>query len=72
MPELPEVETARRLIADQALDRTIVGVDDSDAYVTRPHPPGQLRDALLGRRLTAARRRGKIHLGRDVRAGRGP
>ena len=59
MPELPEVETARSLIADQALDRTIVGVDDSDAYVTRPHPPGQLRDALLGRRLTAARRRGK-------------
>jgi formamidopyrimidine-DNA glycosylase len=59
MPELPEVETARSLIADQALGRTIVGVDDSDAYVTRPHPPGQLRDALLGRRLTAARRRGK-------------
>ncbi len=59
MPELPEVETARSLIADQALDRTIVGVDDSDTYVTRPHTPGQLRDALVGRRLTAARRRGK-------------
>ena len=59
MPELPEVETARSLIADQALNRRIVAVDDSDTYVTRPHTPGQLRDALVGRSLTAARRRGK-------------
>jgi formamidopyrimidine-DNA glycosylase len=59
MPELPEVETARRLIAAQALDRTIAAVDDADTYVTRPHTPGQLRDALVGRSLTAARRRGK-------------
>ena len=59
MPELPEVETARRLIADEALNRRIVAVDDADTYVTRPHIPGQLRDALVGRSLTAARRRGK-------------
>jgi formamidopyrimidine-DNA glycosylase len=59
MPELPEVETARGVIADQALNRRIVAVDDSDTYVTRPHIPGQLRDALVGRSLTAARRRGK-------------
>ena len=59
MPELPEVETARRLIADQALNRRIVAVDDADAFVCRPHTPGQLRDALVGRTLTSARRRGK-------------
>jgi formamidopyrimidine-DNA glycosylase len=59
MPELPEVETARSLIADQALHRRIVDVDDSDAYVGRPHPPGELRSALTGRSLTAAHRRGK-------------
>lgn len=59
MPELPEVETARSLIADRALHRRIVDVDDSDRYVTRPHPPGELRSALLGRCLTAAHRRGK-------------
>jgi len=59
MPELPEVETARRLIADQALDRRIADVDDSDSYVGRPHPPGELRSALTGRSLTAAHRRGK-------------
>jgi formamidopyrimidine-DNA glycosylase len=36
-----------------------VGVDDTDTFVCRPHSPGQLRDALTGRTLTAARRRGK-------------
>ena len=59
MPELPEVETARSLIEGQALHRTIAAVDDADTYVTRPHSPGQLRAALAGRRLTAAKRRGK-------------
>ena len=59
MPELPEVETARRLIADTALGRRVVGVDDSDTFVCRPHAPGELRDALVGRTLTAAHRRGK-------------
>jgi formamidopyrimidine-DNA glycosylase len=59
VPELPEVETARRLIADHALHRRIADVDDADAYVCRPHSPGQLRAALTGRVLTAACRRGK-------------
>ena len=59
MPELPEVETARSLIADEALNRLIVDVDDSDTFVCRPHSPGELRDALTGRTLTAAHRRGK-------------
>src|ERR1700730_17039439 len=59
MPELPEVETARSLIADEALTRLIVDVDDSDTFVCRPHSPGELRDALIGRTLTAAHRRGK-------------
>jgi formamidopyrimidine-DNA glycosylase len=59
MPELPEVETARRLIADQALGRRIVAVDDTDTFVCRPHSPGELREALTGRMLTAAHRRGK-------------
>jgi formamidopyrimidine-DNA glycosylase len=59
MPELPEVETARRLIADLALGRRITGVDDADTFVCRPHSPGELRKALTGRTLTAAYRRGK-------------
>jgi formamidopyrimidine-DNA glycosylase len=59
VPELPEVEIARSLIAGQALHRRIVDVDDSDRYVTRPHSMGELRSALVGRSLTAAHRRGK-------------
>ena len=59
MPELPEVEIARRLIAGQALHRRIADVDDSDSYVVRPHSPGELRNALTGRSLSAAHRRGK-------------
>ena len=59
MPELPEVKTARSLIADRALGRRIVGVDDADTFVCRPHTAGQLRETLTGRTLTAAHRRGK-------------
>ena len=76
MPELPEVETARRLIADLALGRRITGVDDADTFVCRPHSPGELRDALTGRMLTAAHRRGKTMWcetsGPDGSAGPGP
>jgi formamidopyrimidine-DNA glycosylase len=59
MPELPEVESARQVIEATALRREIVDVDDSDTYVCRPHLPGEIRAALVGRRLTVARRRGK-------------
>ena len=59
MPELPEVETARRVLEDGALHRRIADVDDTDTFVCRPHRPGDIRRALLGRELTAARRRGK-------------
>lgn len=59
MPELPEVETARSLIDAAALHRTIVDVDDRDEWVCRPHRPGEIRAALLGRSLTTANRRGK-------------
>jgi formamidopyrimidine-DNA glycosylase len=59
VPELPEVESARSVIERAGLGRTITAVDDSDTYVCRPHLPGQIRDALVGRRLTRAHRRGK-------------
>lgn len=59
MPELPEVESARAVIERRGLGRTITAVDDTDTYVCRPHLPGQIRDALVGRSLVAAHRRGK-------------
>jgi formamidopyrimidine-DNA glycosylase len=59
MPELPEAEHARRAI-ERVLGRSIVAVDDRDTYVCRPHAPGEMAAALVGRRLTAAHRRGKF------------
>nr|WP_196791247.1 DNA-formamidopyrimidine glycosylase family protein [Motilibacter aurantiacus] len=56
---MPEVESARVAIERAGLGRRIVEVDDSDRYECRPHLPGEIRAALLGRRLTAAHRRGK-------------
>ena len=71
MPELPEVESARAVIERGALGRRIVDVDDTDTYECRPHRPGEIRAALLGRRLTGARRRGKSMWCTTSVAGRG-
>jgi formamidopyrimidine-DNA glycosylase len=59
MPELPEVERARAAIEVAGLGRRIADVDDTDTYECRPHTPGEIRQALVGRALTAAHRRGK-------------
>lgn len=59
MPELPEVERARRTL-ESVLNRRIVEVDDRDTYVCRPHAPGQIADALIGHRFVTANRRGKL------------
>jgi formamidopyrimidine-DNA glycosylase len=70
VPELPEAERARAAVEARALGRVIVSVDDGDEYVCRPHAPGEIGAALLGRRFTAARRRGKaIWLETDDGAG---
>jgi len=53
------VESARAVIERNGLRRQIIDVDDSDAYVCRPHVPGEIRHALLGGELIAAMRRGK-------------
>ncbi|MFL5846093.1 MAG: Fpg/Nei family DNA glycosylase [Solirubrobacteraceae bacterium] len=59
MPELPEVEAARKLIEERALGRVIDAVDDHDTYVCRPHTPGEISGALVGATLTSAHRQGK-------------
>src|ERR1700716_2532321 len=59
MPELPEAERARQTL-ESALGRRIVGVDDRDTYVCRPHLPGEIAAALTGHRLATAHRRGKF------------
>jgi formamidopyrimidine-DNA glycosylase len=42
------------------IGRRIAAVDDRDAYVCRPHPPGEIEDALVGHTLATAHRRGKF------------
>lgn len=71
MPELPEVESARTVIERSGLHRRIVDVDDSDTYECRPHAPGEIRAALVGRTLTSVHRRGKSMWCETSGAGRG-
>lgn len=71
MPELPEVERARALIAERALGRRVAAVDDADTYVCRPHRPGEIASALAGRTLTGAHRRGKA-MWLETDGGEGP
>ena len=59
MPELPEAERARLALED-ALGRRIVAVEDGDAYVCRPHQPGEIAAALVGESFSSAQRRGKF------------
>ena len=59
MPELPEAERAR-ITLESALGRRIAAVDDSDTYVSRPHMPGEIADALKGHTFQSAHRRGKF------------
>jgi formamidopyrimidine-DNA glycosylase len=59
VPELVEVERARALIEARALGRVIAEVDDRDTWVCRPHAPGEIAEAITGRTITAALRRGK-------------
>jgi formamidopyrimidine-DNA glycosylase len=59
VPELPEAERAR-LTLESVLGRRIAAVDDTDGYVCRPHPPGEIESALVGHRFASAHRRGKF------------
>jgi formamidopyrimidine-DNA glycosylase len=59
MPELPEAERAR-LKLEGVLGRRIAAVDDRDTYVSRPHSPGEIADALVGHSFASAHRRGKF------------
>jgi formamidopyrimidine-DNA glycosylase len=59
LPELPEAERARQAL-ETVIGRRIAAVDDSDTYVCRPHPPGEIASALVGETFASAHRRGKF------------
>ena len=72
MPEIIEVEAARRLIEERALGREIASVFAPDAwFLKRGLTATALDTALPGRCLTTARRRGKLMLV-DTDKGAGP
>ncbi|AZI58262.1 bifunctional DNA-formamidopyrimidine glycosylase/DNA-(apurinic or apyrimidinic site) lyase [Nakamurella antarctica] len=61
MPELPEVEVVRRGLDDHLVGRTLGGVEVLNLRAVRRHVagPADFTALLLGRTVTAARRRGK-------------
>jgi formamidopyrimidine-DNA glycosylase len=61
VPELPEVEVVRRGLARYVVDRTIAHVDVAHPRAVRRHIEGggDFAARLVGRTITAARRRGK-------------
>ncbi len=61
MPELPEVETVRAGLERWVVGRVVRDVEVNHPRAIRRHLPGaaDFADRLRGRRLTAARRRGK-------------
>jgi formamidopyrimidine-DNA glycosylase len=61
MPELPEVETVKRSLEKQVLNRVIEKVYISDKRLREPYPKG-LQNILKGREITKIERRSKYLL----------
>ena len=59
MPELPEVETVRRIVTDHLVGRTLVSLDLTLPKLLRDSPIPTL-EPLIGRTVLAARRRAKV------------
>jgi formamidopyrimidine-DNA glycosylase len=59
VPELPEVDAARRLAARVGLGRRIARAVCAPDPIVFADPPARVRDALLGRRIVAIKRLGK-------------
>ena len=59
MPELPEVETIRRQLAERMVGRTIRGARVSDPRLVDPWEPGAFAERLEGRQIERIDRVGK-------------
>jgi len=60
MPELPEVETIARQLAERVTGRTIAAFASDWQRITEPEPVPLVAARLAGRRIDAVRRRGKL------------
>jgi formamidopyrimidine-DNA glycosylase len=59
MPELPDVEIAKRRLAHALGGATITAAQSKDRWVLRPHAPSALTKSLVGRKVREVNRRGK-------------
>jgi formamidopyrimidine-DNA glycosylase len=59
MPELPEIETIRRQLGPHMEGRVLESVEVLDPRWCEPAHPGELADAVRGRRIDSVHRRGK-------------
>jgi len=62
VPELPEVETIRRQLAERLPGRALARVHVADPLLVAPEAPAAFAAALAGRRVGAVGRRGKYLL----------
>jgi formamidopyrimidine-DNA glycosylase len=62
VPELPEVETIRRQLAERLPGRTVTGLAVFDEKLVSPEHPEAFIEQVLGRRIVALDRRGKYLL----------
>ena len=60
MPELPEVETIARQLAELVTGRTIAAFASDWERITEPEPVPLVAARLAGRRIENVRRRGKL------------
>ena len=60
MPELPEVETVRRGLAELLPGRVVARVTAFDSPKSLPNAPADVEQFLYGARVTAVRRRAKV------------
>jgi formamidopyrimidine-DNA glycosylase len=62
VPELPEVETVRRQLAERLPGRALARVEVHDALLVAPEAPEAFVAGVTGRRVRDVRRRGKYLL----------
>src|SRR5579871_1295284 len=59
MPELPDVELARRRLRRWLLGAQVTAADCTDARLTRPAPARLFARTVVGKKLTGIARKGK-------------
>lgn len=62
MPELPEVETVRRGLHERIIGRVVKIAREFESLKSFPNAPGDIKEFLIGAKVTDVRRRAKVLL----------